>query len=203
METKLTPEQQLAIVDERIAEIREVMKPYQEKLNKLLNARKDIKEEIDHKTASRVRAMTPKQRIEFYINSPNSGREIFHDATKFFQDMGLAIDGYNPETNQHILRIAMNEDRSNLETVLKSLQRVKPYVKPIGGKLLFDIFEHTCSQFNTYWLAFDVAEERWMCFTGWSLKLNQKPEFESDSLRSVLAYVCETHYYTPIENDSY
>lgn len=49
METKLTPEQQLAIVDERIAEIRAVMKPYQEKLNKLLNARKDIKEEIDHK----------------------------------------------------------------------------------------------------------------------------------------------------------
>ena len=69
------------------------MKPYQEKLNKLLNARKDIKEEIDHKTASRVRAMTPKQRIEFYINSPNSGREIFHDATKFFQDMGLRSTG--------------------------------------------------------------------------------------------------------------
>ncbi|QJI53194.1 hypothetical protein EBPL_00153 [Enterobacter phage EBPL] len=203
METKLTPEQQLAIIDERIDEIRAIVKPYQEKLNGLLKARQEVKDEIDHKTASRVRAMTPKQRIEFYINSPNSGHEIFRDATKFFQDMGLAIDGYNPETNQHILRIAMNEDRSNLETVLKSLQRVKPYVKPIGGKLLFDIFEHTCSQFNTYWLAFDVAEERWMCFTGWSLKRNQKPEFESDSLRSVLAYVCETHYYTPIENDSY
>ncbi|AOG16277.1 hypothetical protein E_149 [Cronobacter phage vB_CsaM_leE] len=203
METKLTPEQQLAIVDERIDEIRAVMKPYQEKLNGLLKGRQEIKEEIDKATASRVRAMTPKQRMEFYINSPNSGHEIFRDATKFFQDMGLGIDGYNPETNQHILRIAMNEDRSNLETVLKSLQRVKPYVKPIGGKLLFDIFEHTCSQFSTYWLAFDIAEERWMCFTGWSLKRNQKPEFESDSLRSVLAYICETHYYTPIEEDSY
>lgn len=203
METKLTPEQQLAIVDERIAEIREVMKPYQEKLNGLLKGRQEIKEEIDKATASRVRAMTPKKRMEFYINSPNSGREIFSDATKFFQDMGLGIDGYNPEINQHILRIAMNEDRSNLESVLKSLQRIKPYVKPIDGKLLFDIFEHTCSLNNTYWLAFDVAEERWMCFTGWSLKRNQKPEFESDSLRSVLVYICETHYYTPIEDDSY
>ncbi|WP_426770658.1 hypothetical protein [Enterobacter cloacae complex sp. 363J6] len=196
-------EMQLETIDEMIAEIRAVMKPYQEKLNTLAEMRNKVKEEIDHKTASRVRAMTPKNRMEFYINSPNSGREIFSDATKFFQDMGLGIDGYNPETNQHILRIAMNQDRSNLESVLKSLQRIKPYVKPIGGKLLFDIFEHTCSQFNTYWLAFDVAEERWMCFTGWSLKRNQKPEFESDSLRSVLAYICETHYYTPIEDDSY
>lgn len=203
METKLTPEQQLAIVDERIAEIREVMKPYQEKLNGLLKGRQEIKEEIDKATASRVRAMTPKQRMEFYINSPNTGREIFSDATKFFQDMGLGIDGYNPETNQHILRIAMNEDRSNLESVLKSLQRIKPYVKPIDGKLMFDIFEHTCSLHDTYWLAFDVAEERWMCITGRSLKRNQKPEFESDSLRSVLVYICETHYYTPIEDDSY
>lgn len=194
---------QLETIDEMIAEIRAVMKPYQEKLNTLAEMRNKVKEEIDHKTASRVRAMTPKNRMEFYINSPNSGREIFSDATKFFQDMGLGIDGYNPETNQHILRIAMNQDRSNLESVLKSLQRIKPYVKPIGGKLLFDIFEHTCSQFNTYWLAFDVAEERWMCFTGWSLKRNQKPEFESDSLRSVLAYICETHYYTPIKDDSY
>lgn len=196
-------EMQLETIDEMVAEIRAVMKPYQEKLNTLAEMRKKVKEEIDNKTASRVRAMTPKKRMEFYINSPNSGHEIFRDATKFFQDMGLAIDGYNPETNQHILCIAMNEDRSNLESVLKSLQCVKPYVKPIGGKLLFDIFEHTCSQFNTYWLAFDVAEERWMCFTGWSLKRNQKPEFESDSLRSVLAYICETHYYTPIEEDSY
>lgn len=203
METKLTPEQQLTIVDERIAEIRAVMKPYQEKLNKLLDARKDIKEEVDHKTASRVRAMTPKKRMEFYINSPNSGHEIFRDATKFFQDMGLAIDGYNPEINQHILRIAMNEDRSNLESVLKSLQRIKPYVKPIDGKLMFDVFEHTCSLHDTYWLAFDIAEERWMCITGRSLKRKQKPEFESDSLRSVLAYICESRYYTPIEDDSY
>ena len=147
--------------------------------------------------------MTPKKRMEFYINSPNSGHEIFRDATKFFQDMGLAIDGYNPEINQHILRIAMNEDRSNLESVLKSLQRIKPYVKPIDGKLMFDIFEHTCSLHDTYWLIFDVAEERWMCITGRSLKRKQKPEFESDSLRSVLAYICGSRYYIPIEDDSY
>ena len=203
METKLTPEQHLAIIDERIDEIRAVVKPYQEKLSGLLKARQEIKDEIDKATASRVRAMTPKKRMEFYINSPNSGHEIFRDATKFFQDMGLAIDGYNPEINQHILRIAMNEDRSNLESVLKSLQRIKPYVKPIDGKLMFDIFEHTCSLHDTYWLSFDVAEERWMCITGRSLKRKQKPEFESDSLRSVLAYICETHYYTPIEEDSY
>ena len=36
METKLTPEQQLAIIDERIDEIRAIVKPYQEKLSGLL-----------------------------------------------------------------------------------------------------------------------------------------------------------------------
>lgn len=106
--------------------------------------------------------------IEYLIvkYNPNGNGKVFYKALqKWARDHGLMQSGYNPETNQPVFQIAMKANVANTQTTIDALRIVVPLLKPmkeIGydykaaagdpGYVFVDIFEHTLSQYYSYYM---------------------------------------------------
>ncbi|BEH83874.1 hypothetical protein vBKpnMM1_gp146c [Klebsiella phage vB_KpnM_M1] len=189
---------EVSVIDQRIKELHAKIAPLQEEISTLIKEKRDLIELIDQDIINNVK---DGEKIPVMLEYRSSSVS-YHAATKFFESIGLGIDGMDPDINQYCLRIAMDEDGSNINRVLTALEMVEPFVRPqANGRKRFDLFEHTLSEWDCYWLTYNPANKRWAVETGSGMRRNQDPTFSDMSLKKVLAYICNAHYYTPIEED--
>lgn len=195
-------ENQLAAVKANISEIDDIMKPYQEKRNTLVDIRNKISEELDSVRVESIMKLTREEQAEYFINSPNSGSATYREWTKFINKTSLGTFGYNPDTNQYCLQIAMHQDKSNLDATHDDLMFFLPMLKPNSdGLIKISIMEETLCESDTYWLIYDIKSLMWMFTSGRRSKYNQDPVTKHKDLKSVLSFICATAYYIPIDED--
>lgn len=199
-----TLEKQLTAITSELDEVRTQLEPLQKRATELNKKRIDLQERIDDIKAVIMRSSSVEKRIEYYLNSPRTGGETYRDAANFFHELGVATNTYNPDTNQSVIRVAMNEDHSNLDQVYEAIKLIKPFVKMNeNNQLYFDIMDHMLSEYESYCFVYDTDSEVWEVHTYRSMTYNRDPLFASASLRKTLAYICKNHYYNPIEDVTY
>lgn len=188
-------ETQLNQVKSNIAEIDDIMKPYQEKRKGLVDLRKELSEKVDSLKVERILQCSREEQAEYFINSVNCGDCSYKEANKFFNNIGLSIAGFFPSTNQYCLQIAMNRDGSNLDKTNDGIAFMLPFLKNDNGHIQISIMEHTLCEWEIYVLSYDIATKNWSYTTMSRLKYNQTGIFIDSDLKSVLSFICEAGYY--------
>ena len=126
---------------------------------------------------------------------------------KILKEYGLTGSGYNPQTNQHAIKLTINENDSDekLENIEKGLLKILPIIKPFSHDFkepgmfknplkMIGIFEHTLSQNGIYNLVVDPNNNNHcavICHS-WS-RISSKKEF--NSLMDALKHIRKYHYY--------
>lgn len=105
---------EVSVIDQRIKELHAKIAPLQEEISTLIKEKRDLIELIDQDIINNVK---DGEKIPVMLEYRSSSVS-YHAATKFFESIGLGIDGMDPDINQYCLRIAMDEDGSNINRVL-------------------------------------------------------------------------------------
>ncbi len=119
---------------------------------------------------------------------------------KYWRDKGLWSSGYYPEIEQVNVKMMMYKgEKDNLEQTITTLEEVIPLLKVHKGVKRLDIFEHTCSE-NGSWgvevtdTSYDLIVHRWG---------RKSTEKSFDSLRALVQYVQQYHYYESSVDNSF
>lgn len=122
------------------------------------------------------------------------GLERYKACNKALAEIGLMSSGYFPETNQRCVRICMHQEKAGeVEQVATSLELLMPYLKPIEGWLRVSIFERSLFSSGSFKLLMKPDGTEFQCVRG---RYSQTAvEKTSSSLREVLAYIQQRHYY--------
>ena len=192
----------LVSVEKGITRTRKQIAPLERALTKHCNLRRNLADQISVLQQKLViEENNPDSLALFYLNSPNSGSEVYNDAEKFFRDLGVRQSGYFAETGQYQIMIAMDQDRSNLAQVMEALTRLAPLIKPIAdsrtGELhkCFAILEKDCSYYYHYDLRYYVLANEWVLFRDRSELIRTK------NLEDALAKACSECYHNGTETD--
>lgn len=115
----------------------------------------------------------------------------------------LWAGGQFVENNQRVISLKFDRnDQTQVAKAVKVLTKIIPACKPLNvdGKktIIFEIFEHTLSEFGAYSLHLDVENNLKP-----SLVHRYSRPVQFDTLKSALAYIQQTHYYSDTTpNDS-
>lgn len=192
----------LESVEKGIKRTRKQIAPLERALTKHCNLRRNLADQISVLQQKLViEENNPDSLALFYLNSPNSGSEVYNDATKFFRDLGVMQSGYFPDTGQYQIQIMMDQDRSNLEQVLEALTRLSPHIKPLVHDRTGDLYkciaimEKDLHQFYHYEIRYYVLANEWVLIRDRSELIRTK------NLEDVLAEACSECYYNGTETD--
>lgn len=159
-----------------------------------------LESEIRMIRADDMTRASDEERIPYYLDSKNLRHDIDR-ISKFFNDLGLYTSGSNEETEQFIVQICMNEDKSNIAQVKASIELIEPYVKSSGRYKWFKILPKSNKGREEYYLK--KSEVYWQVVVCCGTYGNSQEFLYSDtSLENVLDYVAENLYRTPIETTS-
>lgn len=192
----------LVSVDKGIIRTRKQLTPLQRTLTNQCNIRSNIKDQISVLQQKLViEENDPDSLALFYLNSPNSGSEVYNAATKFFNDLGVAQSGFFPETGQYQIQIAMYQDRSNLVQILEALTRLAPHIKPIADSRTGDLYkciaimEEDLHEFYHYEIRYYILANEWVLIRDRSELIRTK------NLEDVLVQACKSCYYIGIDSE--
>lgn len=204
LKVAMTPDDRLNAVLAEMDEIRVKIKPLNDRWAVLVEQKRTLREMVDDNKLAALGSKSFEEQAEFFLDAKNDSGVVYQARRKFFNDLGVSADNYHPDTNQHIVRIAMDEDHANLDKVCEAILKLKPLIKPVPeGCLYFDIFEHTCSEFDSYCLIYDDTDKYWTVYTDRNWRSGRNPKFMHESLRKTLAYICKEIYYTPCGEENY
>lgn len=122
---------------------------------------------------------------------------------KYLKSLGLECgSGYWIETNQSVIRISLlRNDNDKTQKVYKGILEILPYIKPLKtGRKLIDIFEHTLSLYDSYYLEID-EHQNYSVTTGRMIRsksnvsIKERTIFDSKDLLETLKYIQLFHYY--------
>lgn len=192
----------LVSVEKGITRTRKQIAPLERALTKHCNLRRNLADQIAVLQQKLViEENNPDELALFYLNSPNSGSEVYKAASKFFNDLGVDQSGFFPETGQYQIQIAMNEDRSNLAQTLEALTRLAPHIKPIADSRTGDLYkciaimEKDLHEFYHYEIRYyNLANE-------WVLIRDRSELIRTKNLEDVLAQACKSCYYIGIDSE--
>lgn len=128
---------EVSVIDQRIKELHAKIAPLQEEISTLIKEKRDLIELIDQDIINNVK---DGEKIPVMLEYRSSSVS-YHAATQFFESIGLGIDGMDPDINQYCLRIAMDEDGSNLNRVLTALE----WLNLLSGRKQMGVSVSICS----------------------------------------------------------
>jgi len=185
-----------------------------ETLNKAKSIRREYfaeKEQIDKKLTQNYKIIeklrdqlteielkelkTEQEKIEYFLIAGDdlgeAGPVRYKAREEFWHNFGLHRAGSFRETNQVALSVKLTYgSEKSLAQQLKALDKVLPYIKPQNdGMKKLPIFEHTLSEFGSYWLR--VSEDR----KQYIIESRYRDEKEFKSLADALKYIQKYHWY--------
>lgn len=190
--------------DKEIEKIVEQLKPLyeqQEALNKKITAlqkkRKTLRE--DKEKAQLQTSMTKEQEIEYFLFEDGFvDGERYKARQKYWNDKGLWESGYFSEIQQVNLNLMLYKgDTANLEKTIKNVEEVLPFLKPLNGKKRLGIFEHTLSE-NGNWTV-EIDDESFDLVLHHYHRRSVEKQFKT--LRELIEYIQENHYYSDGDDD--
>lgn len=145
--------------------------------------------------------MTEVEQIEYFLFEDGlvSG-ERYKERARFWESKGLWHSGYTPVKQQVYLKVMLYKgEDDNLEKTLLSLEQILPHLRPVDGIKEFGVFEYTLSENGVYCV--EVKEGVYSLVV---YRYHRKSVLKVfDSLRELLKYVQENHYYESSEDNDY
>jgi len=192
----MTLQEQIAEIDVKINSLNQKMTPLQQKKSSLIRMKDKLKDELDKQNVEAIRKESKEKQAEYFINAVGGGMYTYDAFKKFLtEETALALDcTYRSGCRQFRLRIAMHQDKSNLESVYESILFFMPMLKPNDDSVIeFDIMEESLSYHQSYYLNYDLDDGYWAVTSGGRSKLHKNKD-----LKYVLSKICEELYYIPV-----
>lgn len=149
-----------------------------------------LREEI----AEREIAKSDQPNWPFLLEEQNS-MVALRALDKTLREFWMSSSGYRLATMQRVVRISLykhhTESAARLQKTLEGLQKILPYVKPIDGWKIINIFESTLSEHGV----FDLHVGEKTCELRKTVYGSERVVFKADSLLEMLEYIQKHHAY--------
>lgn len=181
------------LVQSKIDTLREKMKPLHDEMSELINELTVLRSLVVEEEASSFATIEEKIAFCFDVSKSEGSSKVYNMAVEFLKEQfpETYVSGYIAQTGQRVLNITIDKDHSNIETLAASLDKAKLFLKPSTYKprrhnqpernvIFFGILEHTCSEYESTDVFFDVDEQQWYfsrTYSGQSKPVKDTVEF--------------------------
>ena len=187
---------------ERI-ELIEQIDPIRKKISRLYDKRNKLEEQLSELEIAKLRnRKTVDWKYVLFEDGHVSGtRYEYRD--EMIRSIGLDSNGYNPDIQQSVIRIALVKgDPKSLETHLKGLRKVLPHLNEVRkGVVIVDIMEEGLSRHESWYLEINKIWKTYKVVPKYRPQYSIKGTFKS--LKKALEFIQDKVWYASTDPTDY